>query len=587
MKSYATGLLLAALVTAPPLVAAQAADPEVWGVYARLAGTRATSNKPKLSYEWRWDEDRQAIVEDQGYLGSDRLVPLSGGKIARFVKGRHLFTGTVQKDGSVVWVPEGNGLLLRMAGNPYRVRIDDDKIVYENVREKNGAVEPTSLVVRLDDPQLIGAGTSAVAATVASPKQATASAPTRAATPPVAPATPASFGWLDARVGRSFAGNRGDQVGQTLEVYREGDRLVLRLGLLAGGDLGRIVLRPGSAPGSLELLETWHTGSSNRVAYFVGSPSAPANDPLDGYYSDPRVPGALVLEYDVPGGYITLTFKPSVTATSIVYFQNGGKRTLGRRRAIGDLDYVASGWFDVTSKELVQRVIAHSDSEQLRLQEERQVEADSRADDEAYRMEHAAAAEQTRAAAAQSLADSTARLNGTVASVQAQYRSQQQASEAAAANAQRRRDVDNARGATRRQEDEAAAYAAKQRTAEQQRASTSQAAALTVATARAAVASPTATKTEAKQVFGFCSGLKPGGYDGASAIIYVSEVGPVNYAFGQPITPMQNAYAAKTGAGSVDCMVSLDRSMLERKRKEAVDNPGYPNAKRVMTGALE
>jgi hypothetical protein len=585
MNSHTSRLLLAALLCASTVVTAQtaprpAADPAVWGVYARLVGTRATSDKYKSAYEWRWEDGGSAIVEDQGEKwGKTRIVALGGGKLGVYSKDRLRYTGNVQPDGSVVWAMEG-GLLTRALGDPYRVRIEGDAIVYEYVRVKNGAIEPTSLVVRLDDPQLGGRGTAAattaVAATVAT---------TRRVTPQPAPAARSTFGWLDAHIGRSFVGNRGDGVGQTLDVYREGDALALKLGLLEGGDLGRIVIRPGSTPGSLELLETWHEHATNRVAYFAGSAGAPAS-PVDGYYGDARVPGALVLEYDIPGGYIVLTLKPSVSATSLVYIQTGGKRTFGVRRAVGNFDYVASGWFDVRSKDVIRRVVAHSNSEQLRLQQEREVEAAYAADDEAYRLEHAAAAEQTRAAAEQALADSNARLNSTVGSVQAQqaqYRTRQQVADAAAANARRSRDVGNARAATQRQVDQAAAYAAKQRAEEQQRAAASQTPAKPTAP-RTTAGTSTPGKTGGKQILGFCSGLKPGGFGGANAVIYVSEIGPVKYEFGQPLTPLQLAYAAKTGAGSVDCMVSLDRAMLERKRKEAIDNPGYPNAKRVMTG---
>jgi hypothetical protein len=159
MNSCASGLLLATLLSASTIVAAQSeskpvADPAVWGIYARLVGTRATSDKYKNTYEWSWEEGGTAIIEDQGpKFGKTRIVPLGGGKLGVSVKDRVLYTGKVQTDGSVVWATEGN-FLTRIAGDPYRVRIDGSTILYEYVRVKNGTVEPTSLVVQLNDPQL-------------------------------------------------------------------------------------------------------------------------------------------------------------------------------------------------------------------------------------------------------------------------------------------------------------------------------------------------------------------------------------------------------------------------------------------------
>jgi len=577
MNTYASRLLTAALLSASTALGAQtspqapgsvATDPAVWGVYARLVGTRATSDKYKSSYEWRWEDGGTAIVEDQGEKwGKTRIVALGGGKLGRFVKDRQLFTGTVQADGSVVWGAEGN-VLTRAAGDPYRVRIEGSSIVHEYVRVKNGTVEPTSLVVRLEDPQLGGTGAAAATTAVAG-----SVAPDRAVPTPPISAARTSFGWLDSRIGRSLVGNRGDQVGQTLDVHREGDRLVLQRGLLEGGDLGRIVIRPGSLPGSLELLETWHSGSSNRVAYFAGSPGAPANDPLlDGYYGDPRIPGALVLEYDVPGGYIVLTLKPGVTATSIEYIQGGGKRTFGVRRKNGQLDYAETGWFDVSSKEVVQRVMSHSASEQLRLEQERQVDAAYRVDDEVYRLEHAAAAEQTRAAAEQALADSNARLNGTVASVQAQqarYRAEQQASEAAAANARQRGHVDdNARAATQRQNDRAAAYAATAPADDQRRVATPQAATATANTGTGAAHDDPATTAGGALRFVLTINLqnKPG--DTVNPTCYSDVIvrpGPPGWGMGGSLPPGSEGAARRTVEGLKSSFIAACEAASGRK----------------------
>lgn len=353
----------------------------------------------------------------------------------------------------------------------------------------------------------------------------------------------------------------------------------------------RLAFRPGSLPGRFELIEAWHGGSINdkAIAYIAGSGGAPTRDSLDGYYSDPREPGDLVVGYDISGGYISLVFHQNSNG-GFTYYQNGGDRTFGIRRAMGNSNYSDVRWFTPATQQAIDDARAFAAGRQRQYEEQQRQDAELDAYIEAERQQRAVAWEQQRAASEQGLADSIARLNGTVASVeaqQAQYRAQQQSAELAAASAKRQSEIDNARAATEQAENQAAHYA-QQRKEEQQRASTTaQGASLTVSdTNRAKVSAPATGQATPKQVLGFCSGLTLGGFERDNeAVVYVSSIGPVDYAFGQPLEPLKQAYAAKLGIPGLipDCLVSTDRAVLERKRQEAIDNRGYPNAKRVMT----
>ena len=591
--------------TAPARVNAQGhatsqVDPAVWGLYARLADT-TLQEAEGYAVRWRWSRPGLELVEEY-------VVPRTG-KVAYVATitpgdtpgilhmqgsslGGKAWKGTVQSDSSVVYV--GTGLLKMhfkavLAGDgAYEVRA---------VKLRDGAVvsvaEPTSrfLPPKAAPPPAV-AEAPAAAAPRPSPALASATlAPAPAAAPavataPVAPPTQASLGWLDALAGRAFVGTSPMGGPFNLAVSREGDALVLS----AGHE--RLALRPGSTPGRFELLEAWHGGAINEkaIAYVAGSPGAPASDPLDGYYGDPRTPGDLVVGYDISGGYIVLVFHPS-SSGGFSYHQNGGKRTFGMRREIGSIAYSDLRWYEPATQQATEQALAYAAARQREQEATRREDEAFEAEVELERLQRAAAWEQTRAASEQALADSVARLNGTVASVEAQYRARQQAAEMAAANAKRQAEIDNAREATQRQEDQAAQYATQRRAAEQQGAAAAEqtrTAALTVAnTERANAPAPASVDAAHKQVLGFCSGLVLGGFErGNQAVIYVSSIGPVDYVFGQPMEPLKEAYAAKVGVAGLipDCIVSTDRSVLERKRQEAIDNRGYPNARRVMTG---
>ncbi len=145
-RTWAALLCAAGLLLAPG-VRAQPADPTVWGVYARLLGARMAWDKTAaLTYTWYWNGDKTAIVEDQGNgtLDTGEIKSLGGGRLARFVKGELLWSGTLEPDGAVVWTPEG-GFFSRRGGGPFRVRLDSDSaLVQEGVTLENGRVTRAS-----------------------------------------------------------------------------------------------------------------------------------------------------------------------------------------------------------------------------------------------------------------------------------------------------------------------------------------------------------------------------------------------------------------------------------------------------------
>jgi hypothetical protein len=579
------------------------ADPALWGLYSRLADT-TRQEAEGYKVRWRWSQPGRVLIEEfvvprTGKVAHSATITAGAQPGTLHMKGSAMggkeWNGTVQPDGSVVYV--GTGLLkLHFKA----VLASDGAYEIRSVKLRDGAVasvaEPSSRFLPEKDSATIASTAAPMAAaptqapspaSLAAPS-ALAAAPAAAVTPVSAPATHAFPSWLDALVARAFVGTSPEGGPFNLTVSREGDALVMAT------DNGRLAIRPTSTAGKFELLEAWHGGSidDKAIAYLASSAGAPATDPLDGYYADPRKPGDLVVSYDISGGYIILVFQPDARG-GFSYYQHGGKRTFGMRRAVGNLDYVDVRWYQPATQQATEHALAYSAARQRQQEEERRADELHEAEMAVERQQRAAAWEQTRAASEHALADSVARLNGTVAIVQAQqaqFRAQQQAAEMAAADAKRQNEIDNAREATQRQEDQAAQYAAQRRAAEQQRAAAEQSrtAALTVThTDRANVPAAAAGEATPGQVLGFCSGLTLGGFERDNeAVIYVSNIGPVDYVFGQPMEPLKAAYAAKVGVAGLipDCMVSTDRAVLERKRQEALDNRGYPNAKRVMTG---
>lgn len=460
----ALGSIFAAASTEPS--SASPRDPSRWGVYAQLAGKTWQGENGSMSWAWGPDDTlvETGITQQSSTI---RPGPTPGTLVQEFGRS-HVYDGRIAADGSLLWIRRG------MLKFPYRMSLVDGRLVAETVKldgasqvarvntvwtyapQATSAAPAAQGVAAGAKPPAVAAPTGQVAA---SAPPATASAPASASAAASPTAADASFGWLDERIGRSFVGTNPWGATYSLDVYREGTALALHLGTLGGGRGGRMLIRPTATPGRFELLENWHGASGeNNVAYVAGSPGAPATDPLDGYYADPREPGDLVIGYDIRGGYVVLVFNPSATSGGLSYHQSGGKRTFGIRRAIGDSDYSALAWFSPATQEAVDNVRAYAAAEQQRQAEQRREDERDRAEQQ-QRVAAAAydSLVQANVAAAESEARSRARLDATLdqAARQAAYERQSGAS----GSEQYARELENARAATERQEAIAREYA--------------------------------------------------------------------------------------------------------------------------------
>lgn len=450
----AAGNVRAAAPTDGPSVAPR--DANHWGVYAQLAGR--TWQGENGSMTWAWGPNDTLVetgITQQSATIRPGAVP---GTLVQEHSRSHVYDGSIGADGSILWIRRG---IIKL---PYRMSLVDGRLVAESV--KLGSDNQVAKVNRTwtYSPQ-VGSLAPAEDVIVATTKPVTRTAPANegpAAPVVAAPAqtpTNTSFGWLDARIGRSFVGTNPWGATYTLDVYRDGASLALHHGTLGGARTGRMLIRPTATPGRFELLENWHgAATANSLAYIAGTPGAPATDPLDGYYADPREPGDLVIGYDIRGGYVVLVFHPNNTTGGLTYHQNGGKRSFGIRRAIGDLDYVGTAWFSPATQDAVDNVRAYAAAEQQRQAEERREEERDRAEQQ-QRLASAAynSLVQATAAAVESEAQSRARLDATLDQVARQAASERQGS--AAGSDQYARELANARAATERQEAIAAEYA--------------------------------------------------------------------------------------------------------------------------------
>ena len=391
IRAAAVAALCGALLVAAPIPSraqtqsSAQIDAATWGLYARLAGSERQSPE-SFRVRWHWSEPGRALVEEYFKPGNDKPVQTgtitpgaSAGtlvlKASTFV-GDKVWNGTVQPDGSVVFV--GTGLL---KFHYKAVLASDGAYELRPVKMRNGAVasvaEPGQFNRYLAVDQ---AGSPAAASSVATAAQTAPMAATPTASPVAAPSASASFGFLDNYVGRPMVGNSASGITFTLSIRREGDTLVIDRGLMDGRGYGRIVLRATAVPGAFELVEMWDGDvGGNRSAYLAGSPGAPVSSPLDGYYADPRKPGDLVLSYDVSGGYVVLNLHPTETG-NLGYNRNGGNRRFGIRGKIGDIDYVDVGWFSPTTDKTIAAAEAFTQSESRRQEEMRREEARDRAE---------------------------------------------------------------------------------------------------------------------------------------------------------------------------------------------------------------
>jgi hypothetical protein len=175
VKTLWTVLCLACLL--PLSARAQEADPAVWGVYAQLLGAKLVSGKESgaIPYTWYLDSGKTVINEKYGATAdrtTSQITSLGGGKLAFHINGSHAWTGTIEPGGAVVWNAES--FLAKLAGKPYRVRLEGDVLVMEYVTLKEGRVTEARPAQRLS-----GSLANPAPAVAASPAE-TASAPSAA-----------------------------------------------------------------------------------------------------------------------------------------------------------------------------------------------------------------------------------------------------------------------------------------------------------------------------------------------------------------------------------------------------------------------
>jgi hypothetical protein len=114
------------LLGAVPALAAETADPAVWGPYARLIGSTQQS---MIGYRlnWHWGEPGRKLVEDwyDAYTGEHSYTTTitPGAQPGQLVLespkfGHKIWNGTIRPDGSVLYIGVG------MMKAPYRVVVD-------------------------------------------------------------------------------------------------------------------------------------------------------------------------------------------------------------------------------------------------------------------------------------------------------------------------------------------------------------------------------------------------------------------------------------------------------------------------------
>ena len=650
----ALGLLLGHRGAAAQESPAQpAADPAVWGIYAQLAGTtRQAVDGYRL--HWRWAQPGKELVEEYVAPSSGKLMHTSTitpgpspGTLhaAGSSLGGKQWNGTLQADGSVVFAGTG---MLKMS---YKAAMASDG-AYEirMVKLRDGVVlsvsEPAqySRYLPLDDAAM-PAPTAATAGTVETGKAATAPAAGSAGAAP-GPAAPSV-----ATAAVSASTPVADSAAQAMVVAPPApapplDPLQLKQQNRAIRDYyERMINGPDGTPGVwLEL-----TGSGSGINRYRRT-----EEGVESNFSFIRENGELAIDQsaqhfdDERGRIIHYVDGEAVAAAQITRVPGGAFRSQtlpgfgvsaeSAARSFYDVAFIADRqeitnaqgekkayrWVPESEASSVQASIqkrqvwleaqrvaaAQAEAEaNRRRQEEAQAlaamlqqqaaaeqerlayEAEAEAEFEAGRLQRAAQWARTAGAAEQGLADSTARLNGTVGSIEAQqvqYRAQQQAAETAAANARRQSELENARAATRRQEEEAARFAAQQRAAEQQRA----AAALTISSAppQSNPGGGTGNVAAGGGVwFVFCTAIKPGPYMDAPGAMFLSGIASIDrksYAAMQA----QEAFGSRVNAqygvsvGSSSCTSYPDRAAAQAGWQSQHDSFGMKFYKKVATG---
>lgn len=114
---------------------ARPADPKVWGVYARLLGARL-AGKMWTGISWSWS-DKDLMLQDRGILQPKLQIQPDGAGGLKMFSGRpdEIWAGRIESDGAVVWTSKKD--------YPFRVRIEGNEAIIENVTLKDGVVVKT------------------------------------------------------------------------------------------------------------------------------------------------------------------------------------------------------------------------------------------------------------------------------------------------------------------------------------------------------------------------------------------------------------------------------------------------------------
>lgn len=618
---------------------AKAADPAIWGLYARLVGTSWSGEGDKVS--WKWGAGN-TIVEDRSVVGDTVISPGArpGELVGVYGSGISgaTYDGRINPDGSILWLRRG------LVKTPQRVAIIDGRY-REDLVKVDGAnqvikVKSTGWYSQTDSKPVNAAATAAAAG-----KAEPAPVPTSAGTAPGLPAKP-----VEAATASPLA-PVADAAAQAVAVAPQEpmppaappiDPEQLRQRNRNLHDYyERLINGPYGTPGVwLEL-----TGSGSGISRYRRTEEGAENTFTFIRENGELVVAQVILHFDnelgrfvryidgkpfvaaevarLPGGAFRVQTLPGSSFSAeeaagifqdVAFIEDrmesttskGAKRVyrwapeneaasvqaaIQKRQVWLEAERVAAAR-KAEEERRRQAAAAAALAEQIRQQEAAEqerlaYEAEADAEFEAERLQRAALFQQSRAASEQGLADSISRLNNTVASVeaqQAQYRAQQEAVRAQQEAASRAVDAQRAREATERQNEIARQYEA-QRQAQQQ----AQAAALVVAAKPAPTPPATAPAAGSGQWFVFCVAIKPGAYMDApgamflSAISAVAKQGYSSQASGESFGSRVSAqYGVSVGGGS--CTSFPDRATAQARWQEQHDTFGLKSYKKVVTG---
>lgn len=280
-------VLLAVCVNAP----AQTIDPATWGPYLPVIGTARRAGTDGYTMRWTWTQPGVELKEEyltpSGRVAHTSTItrgdrPGTLRNVSSGLGGKE-FSGTVQPDGSVLYVGSGLlkfhhlvGVAADGAWEVRSVKLKDGAIASVDAAPTHSRYLP---VAGSAGPAAPGATTATAAAATgvaaastgatSAQRPAAGAAATASATaaPLGASAPPAS---LSLRGLERFVGKRLVEMeeGATIDFSRAADgSVVIQLGYRDGSPEGRYVLaEPGSAPGTLEMRESAYGDAFRRQA---------------------------------------------------------------------------------------------------------------------------------------------------------------------------------------------------------------------------------------------------------------------------------------------------------------------------------